>query len=355
MRSTSYISEVRFLRLCEKCGKANEPTRKFCIRCGASLIKPSKPKTTSTPAKSQIPETEKVTVSTKEPTQAPLTKTASVTTDDKWVKPSEVSRNRVRVAGGSKKVSELDKARAAFAKAETVGIDEADGSGIVESRMLRASEVRELLEGPGSMTGSEDIPAPRMMEGSEQMPPEAESMIQPSIPTSSQIEESILGSKSGYVDRPKHAATPPPEVEDYQKDVRVQPEISADFTSSRYNQEEGTSEDAEGTEDFIWSSADESKTTENETKAIVDDAIDLVITCPDCGKTISVDMFEYPREVYSGMAAARMKQARFFIVQGKGDEALRVVRIANALYTKAGDKIGIQEIRKLIETLAKKV
>jgi hypothetical protein len=347
------ISEVRFLRNCDKCGKANEPTRKFCIRCGASLIKPSKPKAPSAPATAQAPEPARTAVSSKEP--VPAQQKASISTDDKWVKPSEVSKDRVRVAGGSKQKSELDKAREAFAKAETAGIDEAEGSGIVESRMLRASEVRELLEGPGAMEGTEEVPPPRMMEGSEPLPPEAESMVTPSMPTSAQIEESILGSKSGFVDKPKPAPSRPPPTESYHEEGRVSSQVSADFASSRYEQGEENSEGADETGEITWSSPEATTAPAQPTKKIVDDAIDLVITCPDCGKTINVDMFEYPREVYSAMAAARMKQARFFIVQGKGDEALRVVRIANALYTKAGDKIGLQEIRKLIETLAKKV
>ncbi len=347
------IPEVRLLRNCDKCGKANQPTRKFCIRCGASLIKPTKPQAPTAPAKSQTPEPVGTPVSSKEPAQAQ--QKASVSTEDKWVKPSEVSKDRVRVAGGAKQKSELEKAREAFAKAETAGIDEADGSGIVESRMLRASEVRELLEGPGAMMGTEEIPPPRMMDGSEPLPPEAEGMVTPSMPTSSQIEESILGSKSGFVDKPTKAPTQAPPIETQHEESRVSPQVSTGFSSSRYEQEEEASEGGDETEEMAWSSPETSVTPKEPTKKIVDDAIDLVITCPDCGKTINVDMFEYPREVYSAMAAARMKQARFFIVQGKGDEALRVVRIANALYTKAGDKIGLQEIRKLIETLAKKV
>jgi len=349
------ISEVRLLRNCDKCGKANEPTRKFCIRCGASLLKPTKPKTPSAAAKPQVQEADRGAAGASKPAQAPSPQKASVSTDDKWVKPSEVSKDRVRIAGGSKGKSELEKAREAFAKAESAGIDEADGSGIVESRMLRASEVRELLEGPGAMVGTEEVPPPRMMEGSEPLPPEAEAMVAPSMPTSSQIEESILGSKSGFVDKPKKAPAQSPSIETQHEESRVSSQIASDFSSSRYEKEEEASDEAEGEDEITWSTPESPPTAKEPARKVVDDAIDLVITCPDCGKTINVDMFEYPREVYSAMAAARMKQARFFIVQGKGDEALRVVRIANALYTKAGDKIGLQEIRKLIETLAKKV
>jgi hypothetical protein len=335
------------LQICSKCGKANQPTRKFCIRCGTSLIKPAKPQAPAAPARQPAPEEGQAAPAPKAPKKA----APSVTTNDKWVKPSEVSKDRVRVAGSAKQKSELEKAREAFAKAESAGIDEADGSGIVESRMLRASEVKELLEGPGAMMGTEEIPAPRMMDGSEPLPPEAREMMAPAVPSSSQIEESILGSKSAFIE--KKQATPPPQEDMVELEAETVSTHSAeDFSSARYAEKAGAAVEAEEASETIAAREEQPKAAE---KKIVDDAADLVITCPDCGKTISVDMFEYPKEVYSAMAAARMKQARFFIVQGKGDEALRVVRIANALYTKAGDKIGLQEVRKLIETLAKKV
>jgi hypothetical protein len=343
------------LQICNKCGKANQPTRKFCIRCGASLIKPTKPKAPTAPAKQPAPEEGQAAPPPREPKKVEAPAAESVTTDDKWVKPSEVSKDRVRVAGGAKQKSELEKAREAFAKAESAGIDEADGSGIVESRMLRASEVKELLEGPGAMMGTEEVPAPRMMEGSEPLPPEAETMMAPAVPSSSQIEESILGSKSAFVEKKKQAAPAPQEDMVELEAETVSPEMTEDFSSARYEEGAGAAVDAEAASEAMPIQEEQPKVVEKKEKKIVDDAIDLVITCPDCGKTISVDMFEYPKEVYSAMAAARMKQARFFIVQGKGNEALRVVRIANALYTKAGDKIGVQEVRKLIETLAKKV
>jgi len=39
----------------------------------------------------------------------------------------------------------MEKAKEIFAKADSVGIEESEGSGVVEPRMLRASEVRELM------------------------------------------------------------------------------------------------------------------------------------------------------------------------------------------------------------------
>ncbi|MGY5859171.1 MAG: hypothetical protein RTU63_07365 [Candidatus Thorarchaeota archaeon] len=273
--------------------------------------------------------------------------------EHKAVKPSEVSKDRVRVAGASRGKSELDKAREAFAKAETVGIDEADGSGVIETRMLRASEVKELLEGP-SVMATADAPPPTMMEGSEPLPPEAAAMMTPSMPTSSQIEQSILGAKSAYVEsepEPTAAAVPP--------DPLVSAPIPEEFTSSKY---EGAVESPPGTDEPTTgftshappAAAAPAPAAAPVTDTTYEDDIDLVIACPDCGKTINVDMFEYPREVYGAMGAARLKQARFFVVQGKGNDALRIIRMAHALYAKAGDDKGLAEVKKIIETLAKK-
>lgn len=339
-----HVTNIRgeVVRTCEKCGKANQPTRKFCIRCGASLIKKELPKPQA-PAPTPPPQAAPT------PAAKPA-RPASVTTDDKWVKPSEVSRDRVRAASSSRGKSELEKAREAFAKAETVGIDEEDGSGVVESRMLRASEVRELLEGPGMMA-EEEVPPPTMMEGSEPLPPEAAEMMKPSMPTASQIEESILGSKSAYVEKPP-APKPPPATEPVILEARTAIPGTEEFTSSRY---EGDSDiEQEATTGFSSHTTPVKEVPPAQIAGEYDDEIDLVIACPDCGKTINVDMFEYPAEVYSQMGNARLKQARFFVVQGKGNEALRILRMAHALFTKAGDKNGLAEVKKIIETLAKK-
>ncbi|MGY5879713.1 MAG: zinc-ribbon domain-containing protein [Candidatus Thorarchaeota archaeon] len=332
------------MRNCEKCGKANQPTRKFCIRCGASLIKKAKPQAAPEPTPAPVAPTTPAPVA---PTTAQLPRTS----EDQWVKPSEVSTDRVRAISGGTRKSELEKAREAFAKAETVGIDEADGSGVIETRMLRASEVKELLEGPGMMA-AEEVPAPTMMEGSEPLPPEAADMMKPAMPTSSQIEESILGSRSAYVDQ---APEPIPTPEPVQPTGFGSTPVTAEFSSSKYESDDdatppGLEEDA--TTGFSPQAPPVSTTPAP--SSVTEDDIDLVIACPDCGKTINVDMFEYPREVYAAMGAARLKQARFFIVQGKGNDALRIVRMAHALYSKAGDNIGLGEVKKIIETLAKK-
>lgn len=344
------------VRTCDKCGKANQPTRKYCIRCGASLLKPVKKETSPPPA--EVPQSTPVV----EAPTPPVAETPAPTTGDTWVRPSEVSKDRVRSGSDlARPKSEMEKAMEAFAKAETVGIDEEDGSGVIETRMLRASEVKELLEGPGMM-GGEDIPAPTMMEGSEPLPPEAQEFMPPAGPSASQIEESILGAKSAYVDKPPE---PEPVME-----TPVMTEPSAEFAPSLEYVDEGgipvieattidETASAESDTGFTpaTASAPETATAPEPVEAVPktqvpDSDVDLVIACPDCGKVINVDMFDYPNDVYSKMGEARLNQARIYVVQGKPDEAMKAVRMARALYEKADNKKGLKDVLKLVESLA---
>ncbi len=132
------------MKNCPHCGRANQPTRKYCIRCGGLLLAvDQKPKTIdsasekpATPPQPTVREIQPPVSSSSE---------ARVTTNDEWVKPSQVARDRVRSGNGlSKPKSEMEKAKEAFARAEQVGIEET-GEGIIETRMLRASEVQELM------------------------------------------------------------------------------------------------------------------------------------------------------------------------------------------------------------------
>ncbi|MHA2352932.1 MAG: zinc finger Ran-binding domain-containing protein [Candidatus Thorarchaeota archaeon] len=353
------------MRTCDKCGKANQPTRKYCIRCGSSLIKEAKPK-----AQAILPEAPAPAVP--EAPATPPPETTPTATEDTFVKPSSVSTDRVRSAGGlTRPKSEFEKAKEAFAKAETVGIDEPGGSGIVETRMLRASEVKELLEGPGVMAGGEDVPPPTMMEGSEPLPPEAAHLMPPAGPTASQIEESILGSKSAYVEQP-----PEPEPEPVVAPPVADGPVSAEVPSTEYEMEgdvpvlEATTAEEAPAAAMTYDEPAPAPTPAPTPAAPVttpptaevppaeaqedpDADLELVIACPDCGKIINVDMFEYPKDVYSKMGAARLKQARFFVVQGNPNDAMNSVRKARALYEKADDKKGLKEVLKLVESLAK--
>lgn len=177
------------MRTCAKCGRANQPTRKYCTRCGASLLKiaeeekppaPEKPIVTETPA-------------------APVAPPATPAADAPLVRPSKVETDRLRPAERHVEKTELEKAQEAFARAEDVGIAEETGAGIVETKMLRASEVRELMD---SAAGWSE-PAPTQPSETLETP------APPAMPTPKDIERGILGSKSEYVEKPAPIPEPP--------------------------------------------------------------------------------------------------------------------------------------------------
>ena len=169
------------MRTCQSCGKANNPIRKYCTRCGKSLLqakeeKPA-PVPTSVVTETPIPDVQAPT------DQYTRSDQVEATTDDEWVRPSQVSRDRVRSGSATKPKSEMEKAREAFARAEGVGIDEADGSGIVETRMLRASEVRELMGDGATITDPTPPPARTVPSGASAPPPTAPPVASTPIPT----------------------------------------------------------------------------------------------------------------------------------------------------------------------------
>jgi len=266
------------------------------------------------------------------------------------VRPSASSRDRVRTATGAKRKTELEKAREAFERAEHVGIDEAAGSGIVESRMLRASEVRELLEQTAEYAVAE-VPAPTLMEGSEPLPPEAAHLTAPAMPTPADVEHSILGAKSTLVEQP----TPPPAL----AVAEVTPQAPDGFASIRYDSAPAPAP-AEVAPPITPEpspkapAAPATPTVPATPAPSPAGGLENVTTCTTCGSVINVDMFEYPKEVYGGMGNARLKQARFLVVQGKYEDAQHVVRISRFLFMKAEDKDGLTEVGKLVDSLAKR-
>jgi hypothetical protein len=270
------------------------------------------------------------------------------------VRPSEISKDRIRTAGGAKRKTELEKAREAFERAEHVGIDEAAGSGIVESRMLRASEVRELLEQTAEYSTAEEQ-APTLMEGSEPFPPDAAHLTAPAMPTPADVEYSILGAKSTLVEHPTAAPT----LGVAEITPQVPAELGNEFTSARYDSAP-TPAPAEVAPPISPEPAPEAPvapaapTTPATPAPSPAGGLENVTTCTTCGSVINVDMFEYPKEVYGGMGNARLKQARFLVVQGKYEDAQHVVRISRFLFMKAEDKDGLTEVGKLVDSLAKR-
>jgi hypothetical protein len=119
------------------------------------------------------------------------------------VRPSKVETDRVIPPERHVAKTELEKAQEAFARAENVGYEEPTGDGIVETRMLRASEVRELMDSAAGWAETQPVQPSGAMESPEAAAP-------PSMPTSADIERGILGSKSEYVDKPKPTPEPSP-------------------------------------------------------------------------------------------------------------------------------------------------
>ncbi len=314
------------MKTCPKCGKANQPTRKFCIRCGASLLKPVKKVPKPEPA------AESITTDSSEEVTSFGANPPPPTTNDEWVRPSQIQKDRIRRTAKKRGKSELDKARETFSRAEVVGISEEDGS-IVETRMLRASEVHELLEGPSEMPAGTAGPAAAGGEA-------------PAIdaPDTSEIEEQLLGAHSALISKDKES---PSSVE--VEEGHVLSDISEEFRSSRYDSMEATPSEEATPKPVV-----EAPTPATRAPTPTEDIVDRPTHCPKCGAIITIDNYDYPPDVYSAMAQARLKQARFFVVQSKYDKAVEIVRIARALFAKAGDPDGIAEVDKLARSIASK-
>lgn len=189
------------MRECPKCQRQNQPTRKYCTRCGANLLEPTAKEKPTTPEPGVV-ETPDV------PTADPVT-----TEDTPLVMPSKVETDRVIPPERHVEKTELEKAQETFARAEDVGIIEEPGEGIVETRMLRASEVRELMENASEWSESETAQTSETTEGPETPTP-------PSMPTTADIERGILGARSEYVEKPEPVPEPTPP----QPDIPVTPE-----------------------------------------------------------------------------------------------------------------------------------
>ena len=189
------------MRKCPKCGRNNNPTRKYCTRCGASLLKGAVEETPE--EKTAVPEAEPVT--TAETPQRPEAQPETTTADRGSVRPSQVQKDRVRPVERHIEKTEFEKAQETFERADGFGIEEGD-SGIVETRMLRASEVRELLDNMAELAETDTPQTPDMIQQSDPSQLGATEPIAPPMPTTQDLEEGILGSKSTLIDRPE----PPP-------------------------------------------------------------------------------------------------------------------------------------------------
>ncbi len=185
------------------------------MRCGASLIQPIKKKEPKEVART--PEAAQAT--TRETTsrvgthkESPTPKPEEIVTSSKLTKPSSIQQDRMRTAKRHVGKTELEKAKEAFNRADQAGTDEGYG-GIVEPRMLRASEVRELM---ASMANLQDE---TMFQESEltiqpQSPPQrAPEAGSPPVVTPQPVKGDITSTKPIPVGQPPSVSKFPPKAE----------------------------------------------------------------------------------------------------------------------------------------------
>ena len=182
------------------------------MRCGASLIQPVKKEVPKEVA--HIPEATQATTREALPSagthkEAPAPKPEGITTNGGLAKPSSIQSDRMRTAKRHGGMTEFEKAKVAFNRADQVGIEEGDGA-IVETRMLRASEVRELMD---SLANSRDESITQAQEPMIQpeRPPQRtpETGIPPGI-TPQPIDSDIAKANSMPVNQPAPVSQLPP-------------------------------------------------------------------------------------------------------------------------------------------------
>ncbi len=340
------------MRVCPSCGKANRPERKYCIRCGAKLV--AKKKTRKRKPKTEVPETGRVVTGAKvmaaEAEAAASTESESETphaqiVEEEWVRPSQVPRDRVRTTRRKHQKSELEKAREAFQRAQSADIDE---------RMLRASEVKELFDEAESAAPAE--PAAPV---SDEVPPSVEEIHSVDASKVDDSEVRLLGAMSPMVDSTgatamTSAATTPPPVSAAASDLSSSLYDSVEVDESKLptvpaeTPPPPAASAVEVESPPVTSPSPPATTTPSGAQPAAG-----IATCPQCGSVMYMDSFEYPPEIYSSMGQARLKQARFFVVQGKYEEARTVIRIARSLFDHANDAKGLEQADRLIESLAR--
>ncbi len=178
------------MRECPKCQRQNQPTRKYCTRCGANLLVPIEEVKPPTP-QPDVVETPEIPKADPVPTE-----------DTPLVMPSKVETDRVIPPERHVEKTELEKAQEVFSRADGAGIEEESGEGIVEPRMLRASEVRELMDNAAELSESAPTQPSGTLESHERHAASTK-------PSPEDIERSILGAKSEFVKKPEPIPEPP--------------------------------------------------------------------------------------------------------------------------------------------------
>ncbi|MHA1588660.1 MAG: hypothetical protein ACTSV9_07805 [Candidatus Thorarchaeota archaeon] len=260
----------------------------------------------------------------------------AIESQDECVRPSQIVRDRIILTKYTRVESELEKARRAFARADAIGIKK-ETTGIVETRMVRASEIPELMRKARERkrTSSRETPDMDAMRTRETLTPAREA-----------AERKMLGALSTYVTPNRTDSTPSPRLtEDTTLSPGEQTEQFASFISSRYEvapsepmPEQRTDSPPAAKVPLVWELPPETPPKERATPQ------SKIVSAPEPGT------FEYPRAVYKAMGVARLEQARRLIATGRNEEAQRAAYISRTFFELARDDAGITQVNRLEST-----
>lgn len=260
----------------------------------------------------------------------------AVESQDECVRPSQIVRDRIILTKYTRVESELEKARRAFARADAIGIRK-ETAGIVETRMVRASEIPELMRKARERkrTSSRETPDMDAMRTGETLTPAREA-----------AERKMLGALSTYVTPNKTDSAPSPALtKDRALSPGEQSEQFASFTSSRYEVapsepglEQRTDTPLAAKVPLVWELPPVAPPKE---PTIAATPHPKIVSAPESGT------FEYPRAVYKAMGVARLEQARRLIATGRKEEAKRAAYISRTFFELARDDAGITQVNRL--------
>ncbi|NOR38901.1 MAG: hypothetical protein GQ580_04860, partial [Candidatus Thorarchaeota archaeon] len=190
-------------------------TRKYCVRCGASLIQPIKKKKPKEVART--PEAAQATTRETMPSagtlkEPPTPKPEAIVASAGLTKPSSIQQDRMRTAKRHGGKTELEKAKEAFNRADQAGTDESYG-GIVEPRMLRASEVRELMASMANLQDDTITQTPEPIIQPELAPQKPPGTGIPPVVTPQPIERDITSTAPTLASQPTLVSKGPPKAD----------------------------------------------------------------------------------------------------------------------------------------------
>ena len=260
----------------------------------------------------------------------------AIESQDECVRPSQIVRDRIILTKYTRVESELEKARRAFARADAIGIKK-ETAGIVETRMVRASEIQELMRRARERkrTPSRETPDMDAMRTGETLTPAREA-----------AERKMLGALSTYVTPIMTDSAPSPTLtEDPALSPGEQTEQFASFTSSKYEAapsepkpEQRTDSPPAAKMPLVWELPPETPPKERVTAVTPQSKI---VSAPEAGT------FEYPRAVYKAMGVARLEQAKRLIAAGRNEEAQRAAYISKTFFELAREDAGITQVNRL--------